>query len=351
MNKSLNNSDVDLDINSIFNRHSSPNSPFLAVSPFFSGQYALNRQKSSLHDGSKLFEKLLQVPDIRNNTDIHKSLDQPMIERTNQSLFSNWKGPLLDLKDIDSTVMTDLNSQCLKFIQQPITNRELEYSRVNSAEKGVSTGISTESMVLFNPKARQESNNLNLKERIEDRDEQRYNLTTFYLKKFNMFSKSLTSLSTNDELTIEPSKPSISTKKLNKLIAKPTKANNAQKNNEKRSKKKTTCNCKNSSCIKLYCECFRENGFCGSHCKCKDCKNVDNNKDRNLSLNNTGKKQRKQFAFKLSKEELNGEQRTESISCKCKRSQCQKKYCECFNDGAFCNPGCCCEDCLNMNGN
>ena len=34
--------------------------------------------------------------------------------------------------------------------------------------------------------------------------------------------------------------------------------------------------------------------------------------------------------------------------CKCKRSKCLKKYCECFNAGAQCNPDiCACEGCRN----
>lgn len=33
------------------------------------------------------------------------------------------------------------------------------------------------------------------------------------------------------------------------------------------------CNCKNSRCIKLYCECLKKNLFCGPHCNCKNCLN------------------------------------------------------------------------------
>lgn len=34
--------------------------------------------------------------------------------------------------------------------------------------------------------------------------------------------------------------------------------------------------------------------------------------------------------------------------CRCKRSKCLKKYCECFHAGARCNPDVCqCEDCRN----
>jgi len=34
------------------------------------------------------------------------------------------------------------------------------------------------------------------------------------------------------------------------------------------------CNCKKSSCLKKYCECFNSGIGCGSHCKCETCKNA-----------------------------------------------------------------------------
>ncbi|XP_035499045.1 spexin prohormone 2 isoform X1 [Scophthalmus maximus] len=35
------------------------------------------------------------------------------------------------------------------------------------------------------------------------------------------------------------------------------------------------CNCKRSSCLKNYCECFEANIMCSSRCKCVDCRNYD----------------------------------------------------------------------------
>lgn len=34
------------------------------------------------------------------------------------------------------------------------------------------------------------------------------------------------------------------------------------------------CNCSSSGCLKLYCECFKNNRFCGSLCRCQCCKNT-----------------------------------------------------------------------------
>lgn len=33
------------------------------------------------------------------------------------------------------------------------------------------------------------------------------------------------------------------------------------------------CSCKNSKCLKNYCECFQNGGSCGTHCRCINCGN------------------------------------------------------------------------------
>ena len=43
----------------------------------------------------------------------------------------------------------------------------------------------------------------------------------------------------------------------------------------------------------------------------------------------------------------NGEART-VYGCRCKRSKCLKKYCECFGAGLECGDNCICQDCLNV---
>lgn len=35
------------------------------------------------------------------------------------------------------------------------------------------------------------------------------------------------------------------------------------------------CNCKQTNCLKKYCECFQGNAYCGSNCKCKSCSNFE----------------------------------------------------------------------------
>ena len=39
------------------------------------------------------------------------------------------------------------------------------------------------------------------------------------------------------------------------------------------------CNCRNSKCMKLYCECFAARLKCGKNCHCIDCHNMPIAKD------------------------------------------------------------------------
>lgn len=51
-----------------------------------------------------------------------------------------------------------------------------------------------------------------------------------------------------------------------------------KKSNSEKTIKKLTCNCKNSQCLKLYCECFSKMAFCDPEfCSCKGCANTQEN--------------------------------------------------------------------------
>ena len=47
-------------------------------------------------------------------------------------------------------------------------------------------------------------------------------------------------------------------------------------------KKKITCNCKKSRCLKLYCECFAAGEVCRD-CNCIDCANIEDNEEERLA--------------------------------------------------------------------
>jgi len=104
------------------------------------------------------------------------------------------------------------------------------------------------------------------------------------------------------------------------------------------------CNCKMSKCLKLYCECFQVLGYCGEHCRCLDCFNIPSMEQvRQEAVQAT--KDRNNTAF-INKVSVKGH----SSGCNCKKSQCLKKYCECFEGGVFCGRMCKCKSCSNFSG-
>ena len=88
---------------------------------------------------------------------------------------------------------------------------------------------------------------------------------------------------------------------------------------------KPCCCCTKTKCIKKYCECFSNNRYC-KDCYCIDCMNKfiyqNNNNSKEISEN-------------------------EKIFCTCAKSNCNKKYCECYKSGKKCNDKCKCINCLN----
>ena len=90
---------------------------------------------------------------------------------------------------------------------------------------------------------------------------------------------------------------------------------------------KFTCNCTKTKCVKKYCECFANNRYC-KDCNCVEClnkyiySNNYNNSSKDLSEN-------------------------EEVFCTCTKSNCTKKYCECYKSGKKCSDKCRCTNCLN----
>uniref|UniRef100_A0A1J3GKI4 CRC domain-containing protein TSO1 n=1 Tax=Noccaea caerulescens TaxID=107243 RepID=A0A1J3GKI4_NOCCA len=122
------------------------------------------------------------------------------------------------------------------------------------------------------------------------------------------------------------------------------------------------CNCKKSKCLKLYCECFAAGVYCIEPCSCVDCFNKPIHEDVVLAT-------RKQiesrnplaFAPKVIRSADSimdaGDDASKTPAsarhkrgCNCKKSNCLKKYCECYQGGVGCSINCRCEGCKNAFG-
>ncbi|KAL1197575.1 CRC domain-containing protein TSO1 [Cardamine amara subsp. amara] len=122
------------------------------------------------------------------------------------------------------------------------------------------------------------------------------------------------------------------------------------------------CNCKKSKCLKLYCECFAAGVYCIEPCSCVDCFNKPIHEETVLAT-------RKQiesrnplaFAPKVIRsadsimEAGDDASKTPASArhkrgCNCKKSNCLKKYCECYQGGVGCSINCRCEGCKNAFG-
>ncbi|KAL5541514.1 hypothetical protein UlMin_009224 [Ulmus minor] len=104
------------------------------------------------------------------------------------------------------------------------------------------------------------------------------------------------------------------------------------------------CNCKKSKCLKLYCECFAAGVHCVDPFSCQECFNKPIHEDTILATRKRIES-RNPLAFapkvirSLDSIPVNGDEPNKSpasarhkIGCNCKKSNCLKKYCECYQN-------------------
>lgn len=120
------------------------------------------------------------------------------------------------------------------------------------------------------------------------------------------------------------------------------------------------------SCLKLYCQCFAGSTTCGPTCRCDDCRNLPefalliDEARRSVCNRRPLAFDRKQAQQQAQQQHYNSAMAPSSsalasisrVGCKCRRSNCLKKYCECFAASTYCSDRHCkCLNCGNTTEN
>lgn len=107
------------------------------------------------------------------------------------------------------------------------------------------------------------------------------------------------------------------------------------------------CNCRNTKCLKLYCECLRKGNFC-NNCNCTGCENHATSDYRKERVRVIEKKNPHAFKPIIVADKNNDKMKIHNKGCNCRRSNCLKNYCECHQFGVLCSEYCKCFECKNL---
>lgn len=122
-------------------------------------------------------------------------------------------------------------------------------------------------------------------------------------------------------------------------------------------------------CLKLYCQCFSSSTTCGPRCKCTVCNNTAVHADAiEQARKSILERNPSAFDHKFLTPPpapvyrhhypspppipdhlyVSSAPKGRAIGCKCRRSFCLKKYCECYQNSQFCGVSCGCTNCQNV---
>lgn len=116
----------------------------------------------------------------------------------------------------------------------------------------------------------------------------------------------------------------------------------------KKEPKKQTCRCRKRQCLGLYCVCFAAKGMCDAGCGCFNCKNnAAYAAERQQSVEETLAKNPQAFNSKFKVLKRDTTIQLHARGCKCQKTRCVKRYCECFREKTGCTRLCRCTNCAN----